>query len=252
MSEREIFKQLNGINYEDKEINEYMKFANIEDKKLSSITNDVRTNLAKEKLKEAGIYVEENILEKGEVIEKVIKGTDIEMLTGITAMNAIMPVPFMTAEGFSFNRLLFCTNKRIIVINANYFNNMQGNKIYNREDIKVIYVGRDVRKKYKFKMSLDLKRNKLTAIGLLMIRVFASVALAFVFSTVADMLIGEIKYVKSIVFVVCMIGFLYFYLTRRNLGTELLIELNDGNFYNVLIKNIDYEDMQKYFSNIKN
>lgn len=71
MNDRELFKELNGINYNEEEIKEYINFSNIEDKKLSSITNDVKTNLAKEKLKEACIYVEERLLEKDEVIEKI-------------------------------------------------------------------------------------------------------------------------------------------------------------------------------------
>ena len=49
MNDRQMFKELNGINYDDEEIKEYMDITNIEDKKLNSITNDVKTNLAKEK-----------------------------------------------------------------------------------------------------------------------------------------------------------------------------------------------------------
>ena len=38
MSDREIFKELNGINYDEEEIKDYIDIANMSDKKISSIT----------------------------------------------------------------------------------------------------------------------------------------------------------------------------------------------------------------------
>lgn len=252
MDEREIFRELNGFNYKD-EINEDMDFANISDKNLSKITNDVRTKLAKEKLKEAEFYVEKNILGKGEVIQKVIKGTDIDMLKTATAVNVFMPVPFMNGDGYTFNRLIFCTNKRIIIVSANYYNCMQGIKIYNREEIKGMDIGKDVEKKYRFKITLDLKRNKskkFKAILPFLFQIFCAYLISNIFSIVAYKLSDKFNFIRIIIFTISIIGFSYFFTTRRSLDTELLIELNDGSFYDLLIRNIDYKEIQEYLSSI--
>ncbi|MCR1950954.1 hypothetical protein NSA50_07745 [Clostridium sp. DSM 100503] len=253
MREKEIFREFNGINYKEEEINEYMNFADIANGKLSKITSDIRTKLAKNKLREVGIYVEENILEKDEVVEKVIKGTDIDMLMAATAVNVVMPIPFMTGDGYSFNRLIFCTNKRIIIVNANYHNSMQGVKIYNREDIKQIDMGKEIKKKYRFKILLDLKRYKSKRFKVVLkflFQVFCVYLISNVFSKFAYILSDKSNFIRITIFMISIIAFLYFFTTRRSLNTELLIELSDGKFYDLLIRNTDYKEIHEYLSSI--
>ncbi|MDV4151658.1 hypothetical protein R0131_12565 [Clostridium sp. AL.422] len=249
MNDREVFKELNGINYKDEEVKEYIDFANIDDKKLSSITNDIRTNLAKEKLSEAFIHVKEKILERDEVIEKIIKGTDPDMLNVATGVNLMINTPFITGDGYSFNVLMFCTNKRIILVNANYYNRMQGVKIYNKEEIKEMIVGADVKKKYRFKFQLDYKRSKIGSIGNVLFLLFMAYLLSTVLSMFAYMLANKSELIKSIVYFISMIPIAYFFLTRRRLESELLIEFSNGKFKDLLIRNTDCDEIQEYLSN---
>lgn len=249
MNDREIFKELNGINYNEQEIKEYINFSNIEDKKLSSITNDVKTNLAKEKLMEACIYVEERLLEKDEVIEKIIKGTDPDMLMVATGANLMVNAPFMTGDGYSFNVLMFCTNKRIILVSSNYYNRMQGIKIYNKEEIKEVTIGKDVKKRYRFNFSLDYKRSKIGSIGMLLFQVYLGCLISSVFSKVAYMLSNESELIENIVFYTSIIFMTYFFLTRRKLESEVLVEFSDGKFKDLLIRSEDCDEIQEYLSN---
>lgn len=249
MNDRELFKELNGINYNEEEIKEYINFSNIEDKKLSSITNDVKTNLAKEKLKEACIYVEERLLEKDEVIEKIIKGTDKDMLRTATGVNLIVNAPFMTGDGYSFNELIFCTNKRIIVVYANYYNRMQGIQIYNKEDIKEMLVGKEVKKKYRFKFQLDYKRSKIGAIASSLFIIFMAHLFSSIVSKVSYMLSGESELIKVMVYLILIIPIAYFFLARERFQSEVLIEFTNGKFKNLFIRNEDCDDIHEYLSN---
>ncbi|MFU7517354.1 hypothetical protein [Clostridium sp. HCS.1] len=249
MNDRQIFKELNGINYNEEEIKEYMDLTNIEEKKLNSITNDVKTKLAKDKFKEACIHVKEKILEENEVIEKIIKATDSEMLAVATGVNMMVNAPFMTGDGYSFNVLMFCTNKRIIVVNANYYNRMQGIKIYNKEDIKEINVGLDVKKKYRFHFQLDYKKNKVLAIAIALLLLAAAHALSTILSSVSYMLSNKSELVKNSVYFISIIPIAYFFLTRRKLQSEILIEFTNGKFKDLLIRNTDCDEIQEYLSN---
>ena len=249
MNDRQMFKELNGINYDDEEIKEYMDITNIEDKKLNSITNDVKTNLAKEKFREACIHVKEKILEEDEVIEKIIKTTDPDMLAVATGVNMMVNAPFMTGDGYSFNELMFCTNKRIIAVYANYYNRMQGIKIYNKEEIKEINVGPDVKKKYRFKFQLDYKRSKKGAIVKLIFLLLVAHLLSSIISVIPYLLSNGSELIRNITYFILIIPIAYFFLTRRKLGTELLMEFSNGKFKNLLIRNIDCDEIQEYLSN---
>ena len=248
MSDREIFKELNGINYDEEEIKDYIDIANMSDKKISSITNNVKTKLAREKFNEACIHVKEKILEKDEIIEKIIKGTDPEMLKVATGVNIVVNAPFMTGDGYSFNVLMFCTNKRIILVNANYYNRMQGVKIYNKEEIKEMIVGTDVKKKYRFKFQLDYKRSKIGAIANLVFLFFMAHLLSTVLSMFAYMLANKSELIKYSAYLISMIPISYFFITRRKLESEVLIEFANGKFKDLLIRNEDCDDIQEYLS----
>ena len=246
MNDRQMFKALNGIDHKDEEVKEYIDLANISDKKISSITNDVKTKLAKEKFSEACIHVKEKILEKDEVIEKIIKTTDPDMLTVAMGANIMVGAPFMTGDGYSFNVLIFCTNKRIILVNANYYNRMQGIKIYNKEEIKDMTVGEDVKKKYRFSFKLDYKRNKALAIGKVMFLLLMAHALSKILSFFAYMLANESDLIRSIIYSISIIPIAYFFLTRRKLQSEILIEFSNGKFKDLLIRNTDCDEIQEY------
>lgn len=249
MNDREILKELNGINYDEEEIKEYMNFIDIEDKALLKITNDVKTNLAKEKLREACIYVEERLLEEDEVIEKIIKATDQEILKASTAANIMINAPFMTGDGYSFNGLMFCTNKRIIVVYANYYNRMQGIKIYKKEEIKEINVGPEVKKKYRFHFQLDYKGSKIGAIAKLIFRLLMAHVLSSILTLIPYALSNGSKLIRNMVYLILIVPIAYFFLTRRKLRTELLIEFSDGEFKELLIRNEDCDEIQEYLSN---
>ena len=249
MNDRQMFKALNGIDHKDEEVKEYIDLANISDKKIDSITNDVKTKLAKEKFSEACIHVKEKILEKDEVIEKIIKTTDPDMLAVATTVNVMVGAPFMTGDGYSFNVLMFCTNKRIIEVSANYYNRMQGIKIYNNEEIKEINVGADVKKKYRFHFQLYYKRNKALAIGITLLALIAANVLSKILSFVSYILLNRSELVEKIVYYILIIPIAYFFLTRRKLQSEILIEFTNGKFKDLLIRNIDCDNIQEYLSN---
>ena len=249
MNDRQIFKELNGINYDDDEIKEYMDIANIEENKLNSITKDVKTKLAKSKFREACIYVKERILEEDEVIEKIIKTTDPDMLAVATTVNMAVNAPFITGDGYSFNVLMFCTNKRIIEVSANYYNRMQGIKIYNNEEIKEINAGADVKKKYRFHFQLYYKKSKALAIGITLLALIAANALSKILSFVSYMLSNRSESVEKVVYYILIIPIAYFFLTRRKLQSEILIEFTNGDFKDLLIRNTDCDEIQEYLSN---
>lgn len=246
MNDRQIFKELNGIDHKDEEVKEYINLANISDKKISSITNDVKTKLAKEKFSEACIYVKERVLENDEVIEKIIKTTDPDMLMTATAVNLIVNAPFMTGDGYSFNVLMFCTNKRIIVVYANYYNRMQAVTVYNKEDIKEITVGPEVKKKYRFKFQLDYKQSKKGAIVKLIFLLFMAHILSNIISLIPYLLANGSQLIRNITYFILIIPIAYFFLTRRKFGTELLIEFSNGKFKDLLIRNTDCDEIQEY------
>lgn len=246
MNDRQMFKALNGIDHKDEEVKEYIDLANISDKKISSITNDVKTKLAKEKFSEACIHVKEKILEKDEVIEKIVKATDPDMLAVATTANMMVGAPFMTGDGYSFNVLIFCTNKRIIIVNANYYNRMQGIKIYSNEEIKEINAGADVKKKYRFHFQLYYKRNKALAIGITLLALVAANALSKILAFVSYMLSSRSELVEKIVYYILIIPIAYFFLTRRKLQSEILIEFSNGKFKDLLIRNTDCDEIQEY------
>ena len=249
MNDRQMFKSLNGIDHKDEDIKEYIDLDNISDKKISSITNDVKTKLAKEKFSEACIHVKEKILERDEVIEKIIKATDSDILMTATVANLMINAPFMTGDGYSFNALLFCTNKRIIVVNANYYNRMQGIKIYNKEEIKEIMLGEYVKKKYKYKFSLDYKKNKKTAILKLILRLFSIFVISRLITLIVYKATGGSQLIEGVFWVTSIAILSYLYLVNRRLESELLIEFSNGKFKDLLIRNLDCDEIQEYLSN---
>ncbi|MDD7795012.1 hypothetical protein [Clostridium sp. 'White wine YQ'] len=246
--DKNILRLLNESAYEDSEIEEYMSFATVDEEKLNRITNDIKLKIAKDALRESGIYVE-SILNEGEKIEKVIKGTDIDMLESSAMVNMMMPIPFMTGDGFSFNRLLFCTNERIIVIASNYYNNPLGVKSYHRKDIKKISIGKKVKRR--FRLNNFLKDN--ISILKIFFMIFYSIPILFgigVTGYVVKMFIEEFIINSEFVSIICariiVLIFLLILIIRPKLITEVLVEIKDGTRYDLIIRNYDYKDIHSY------
>ncbi|MBL4930218.1 hypothetical protein [Clostridium paridis] len=246
--DKNILRLLNESAYEDSEIEEYMSFATIDEAKLNRITNDIKLKIAKDALRECGIYVE-SILYEGERIEKVIKGTDIDMLESSAMVNMMMPIPFMTGDGFSFNRLLFCTNERIIVIASNYYNNPLGIKSYHRKDIKKISIGKKVKRR--FRLNNFLKDNR--SIFKILFMIFSSLPILFgigVSGYFIKIFIEEFIINSELISITCariiVFIFLYILIVRPKLITEILVEIKDGTSYDLIVRNYDYKDIHSY------
>lgn len=144
--DKEIIRLLNETNYNEKEIEEFMEFAKINDYKLEKITNDVKTKIAKDSFKKAGYFVK-SILNENESIEKIIKATDIDLIEEYSMINASVKAPFITSDGYAFNKIIFITDKRIIILDSNYYNKALNYEIYDLDEIKNITIGKKNKKK---------------------------------------------------------------------------------------------------------
>ncbi|WP_238882230.1 hypothetical protein [Clostridium sp. YIM B02551] len=246
--DKNILRLLNESAYEDSEVEEYMSFATIDDESLNRITNDIKLKIAKDALRESGVYVE-SILYEGEKIEKVIKGIDIDVLESGTMVNMMMPIPFMTGDGFSFNKLLFCTNERIIVISSNYYNKPLAIKSYIKEEIKKISIGKKIKRRVRLKNFL--KEN----ISIAKVFVFLVSLMPILFGIgvtgyVVKMFIEEFIINSEFVSIMCariiVLIFLLILIVRPKLVTEVLVEIEDGTSYDLIIRNSDYKDIHSY------
>jgi hypothetical protein len=244
---KEILSLLNENTYEESEIEEYMNFATIDDDKLNRITSDTRLKIAKDALRESGIYVE-SILNEGERIEKVIKGTDIDILESSAMMNMTMPIPFMTGDGFSFNRLLFCTNERIIVISSNYYNDPLGVKSYYRKEIKNISIGKKIKRR--FRLNNFLKENTIAKIFIFFLSIIPILFSIGLVGYITKMFIEEFIINSEFISMICgkiiLLIVIYILIVRPKLITEVLVEIKDGTSYDLVIRNFDYKDIHSY------
>lgn len=238
---------LNESSYDEEEISSYMNFSDIDDESLNRITNDVRTQIARGGLKKSGLYAE-GMLEEGEVIEKTIKGTDIDMLEEAAMVNMAMHIPFMSGDGFSFNRLMFCTNKRVIIISANYYNKPLGIESYLKEDIKSISLGKKVKRQYRlnrlFKSSVGCAEVFFKILAGIYILFIAGVT-GYVFAIFINSITNS-EFLSLLSFRIAVLAFIYILIARPKLITEVLLETKDGKKYDVIIRNQDYKDIHKY------
>jgi len=63
------------------------------------------------------------------------------------------------------------------------------------------------------------------------------------------MLSNGSELVKNSVYFISIIPIAYFFLTRRKLQSEILIEFTNGKFKDLLIRNTDCDEIQEYLSN---
>lgn len=250
--DKEIIKLLNETTYDENEIEEFMEFANIDDYKLEKITNDVKTKIAKDSFKKVGYFVK-SILNENESIEKIIKGTDIDLMEEYTAISAKVKAPFMTSDGYAINKIIFITNKRIIILDSNYYNKVLGYESYELDEIKNITIGKKIKRKYRLHQFFK-ENSKLIKI---LFFLFAAIPILFGIGLVGY-LVNELvrKFITDSEFVLVTIsriivfGSLYFIIFRSKLANEVLIELKNGKKYDIIIRNKDYKEIQDYLENL--
>lgn len=252
--DKEIIRLLNETTYAEKEIEEFMKFAKIDDYKLEKITNDVKTKVAKDSFKKAGYFVK-SILNENESIEKIIKATDIDLIEEYSMINASIEAPFITSDGYAFNKIIFITDKRIIILDSNYYNKALNYEIYDLDEIKKITIGKKIKRKYK--LNKFFKENN----SLIKILFFLFSAIPILFSIgLVGYLVDELvrKFITKSEFVlvtisrIILFGSLYLIISRPKLSSEVLIEFKNGSFYDIVIKNGDYKEIQNYLKSLNN
>lgn len=246
---KEIAKLLNENTYDEDEIESYMNFSDIDDRSLDRITNDVRTRIARGGLKKSGLRAQE-MLEQGEFIEKTIKGTDIDVLEDSMMINMIAKIPFMSGDGYSFNRLMFCTNKRIIITSANYYNNPFATESYLKEEIKKISLGKKVKRQFRLKRLLESNLSLTKAL----ITLVAAIPFLFSIGAAGGTLAAGIyfatksEFLALLGFYSAILGLGYIVVVRPKLITEVLLETKDGKSYDVIIRNEDYKEIHEYLN----
>lgn len=251
--DKEIIRLLNETTYDDSEIQEFIEFANIDDEKLEKITSDVKTKIAKELFKKSGVFVQ-SLLKENEKIEKIIKGTDIDLLEEATMINTFMLIPFMSGDGYSFSRIIFCTNKRIIILASNYYNKPLDAEIYDIKDIRKITVGKSIKRQYRLKKLFkgDKSIAKVILAPLLSLpMLFGITVTSYVFVQFINTFITQSEIISKLSFWSVTLGFSYILIARPKLTTEVLLEIYDGNSYDIIIRNEDYKDIHKYLQDLK-
>lgn len=247
MSDMELINELNGIEYDDAEIEEYLNWSNISDDELNKISGDIQTKLARISLKECGEFID-NSMEQGEYTEVVIKGTDRNAIVYSAFLGMVMPGAFLLTGDYSFGYVMFITNKRLIVVNSNYYNSALGRKIYNREEIKNIRFKRVIDRSAKNLVKNFFKNIVTTPVGIF--AVFFNIG---VFSGRVINAIGlDLDFTGNLILKGATLFGLILSGIEPNLETEAIITMKDGKKYDFLVRNINYNEILRYLRRLAN
>jgi len=247
MLEAELINELNGIEYSNEEIDDYLNWAEISEDELNKISGDIQTKLARKALRECGEFIE-STMEKGEYTEAVIKGTDRDAIVYSAFLGMFMPGAFLLSGDYSFGYIMFITNKRLIVVNSNYFNKALGTRIYTREEIKNIRFKRILDRSKKGLIKNFLK-NIITTPGGFVSVLFSIGVFSDRFFSLYDF---EVDFYAKLVIKLAAVIALIISGIEPDLETEAIITMKDGKKYDFLVRNANYKEILRYLKKLSN
>lgn len=247
MLEAELINELNGIEYSNEEIDDYLNWAEISEDELNKISGDIQTKLARKALRECGDFIE-STMEKDEYTEAVIKGTDRDAIVYSAFLGMFMPGAFLLSGDYSFGYIMFITNKRLIVVNSNYFNKALGTRIYTREEMKNIRFKR-VLDRSKKGLIKNFFKNIVSTPGGFVSMAFGLGVFSNRFFEAYDFDIG---FEGKIIFRVIALIALIISGIEPDLETEAIITMKDGKKYDFLVRNANYKEILRYLKKLSN
>jgi len=243
MEEKDILKSLNGIDYSQDEIGEYLHLSDMNKDGLSQISGAVKTSLALSELNKINKNVFK-VLEKGERLGKIIKIRNIKAINGITGASILGGTLFASFDYGVFNTIYF-TNKRLIVIDTNVANSPLKYSFINKKDIigiefttKVVSVVKDEQGEAKVKIT----KSKLKKV-LRVIRLVTFFGAVISFNLDNEPLCGYLvfQYMTSV------------FITFVKILNDAIINpvkmvIKDGTIYSMVIASDDYKKCYEYLS----
>jgi len=246
MENKEFYKSLNGLEYSDEEIFEYENIGNFSFEELSRISGAVKIKYGIEQIRKLSNNVY-NLLDEGEMVEKVVKTRDI---VGITIITLLGGTTFKSNDFGVFNTLFF-TNKRVFYGFSNYLNenltsgwiendNILGIKFTNKR-VKVIKEKDNENKdSYKIKLSRWTPETIFSEVWLL-----ASIIGAI-------MQAGEPRYNRILLSLFLSIGLKLVLTFQHKYLDKFNIILKEGSNLQCLIASDDYFKCKAYLVKIAN
>lgn len=223
-----LIKDLNGIEFSEEELNRYMEIADVSDEKIEKLSDNIKTKLAKDWLKQVYSKIL-SLLDEDEKIEKEIKGLDKDNTSAVMATAALSRGAFITSYDYAINKIMFITNKRIFIVNTNYYNRDFGYKVYHKDELKRIYNGKSI----KGKLTQADKRNLAIAylvgfVGLIQIRLWFSVLISL-----------YILYMVVVYFIIK---------SNTKLAASTIFEFKDNSTFELVSNKIDVKEIERYLN----
>lgn len=219
-------KNLNGIEFQEEELQRYMEIGDMDKEKSDRLREKVRIKLTKVNLQE--IYNDIKLsLEKDENILEIVNGGDLE---NIAAVNAIGTVGgYMLASGigeYKIRKLVFITDRRIFLISTNYYNRKLLFKEYKRSEI----------------VSIENSKEKRKLPGIYKLNLF----FVYVFSIWATLLTPIIFVIKAPLYLAFAILMHKSIVSNFISDDSVIIKFKDGYVFELVSENIKVSDLQKY------
>ncbi|MGL4772756.1 MAG: PH domain-containing protein [Clostridium sp.] len=117
MDDRELLKALNGIEFDEEEIEECLNYDGISIDELKYKSSNLVTKSSQEYFEEQKQMVK-SLLDKDETMKAYVKGANIEMLR----LGSILSGGTFKTNDIGFNYSMFITQKRVFVCDMNYYN----------------------------------------------------------------------------------------------------------------------------------
>lgn len=136
MSDNELMNFFNEIDYTDEEVENYMSIAEKNKGEFNNVLDNVRTKLERNGLINTN-HVIKLILKEGELLDGVVKVKDIKGLLGIT-VSSMTGGTIGKSNDYGVVNIFYFTNKRIIIVNSNYINDIQAYKSIYLDEIVAI------------------------------------------------------------------------------------------------------------------
>lgn len=151
MSEKDILKELNGIEYSSEYKEKLNSFNEVSIEELKLKSANLKSKLSQSYFEKQKEMVKE-LLEKGEEIDYYVKGANIEMLRTMIAFGRGLT---FKSNDIPFNYSIFVTNKRIFIGDSNYYDEANGFTVYNLDEIKEVE-----RDKVGYKVDREVKKRR--------------------------------------------------------------------------------------------
>lgn len=242
MDNSKFYKNLNEIEYSDKEVEEYISLCKISDEEIKKISGAVKTQYSIDGIK-AGNKLVSDMLDKDEKIEKIIKIKDLHLITMLTVASALGGTIGKSNDYSVYNDLYF-SNKRIFFVYDNYANQPITSEWINREDILGVKFTNKKLEVKKDKKGNNVKlKSKIKIISTIIYMLTAMFTVLGVSDFIQYGLQSEdhlIAYTAA--FVLCSICI---YIKDKTLD-GMQIVLKDGRVIYGLIGSDDYKECKKY------